>query len=76
MVKRGWSNKLIHETINNPFTKRVSNNKATGNIATVYYQRSGAYVVKDDITNEVIQISDRLDHDWLPDPSIINPYIP
>ena len=32
--------------------------------------------VKDNITNEVIQISNRLDPGWVPDATIVNPYKP
>ncbi|NJL12483.1 MAG: hypothetical protein HC913_05475 [Microscillaceae bacterium] len=76
MGRRGWTKELIHETVNNPFTTRVASNKATGNAATAYFQKNGSYIVKDNITNEVIQISNRLDSKWVPDATIINPYIP
>jgi hypothetical protein len=76
MGRRGWTKELIHETVNNPFTTRVASNRATGNAATAYFQKNGSYIVKDNITNEVIQISNRLDPKWVPDATIINPYIP
>ncbi len=76
MGRRGWTKELIHETVNNPFTTRVASNRATGNAATAYFQKNGSYIVKDNITNEIIQISNRLDPKWIPDATIINPYIP
>ncbi len=30
----------------------------------------------DDVTNEVVQISDRFDPEWNPDNTIIDPYMP
>ncbi|WP_205635929.1 colicin E5-related ribonuclease, partial [Algoriphagus antarcticus] len=76
MGSRGWTQELIHNTINNPFTTRVATNSATGNASTAFFQKNGSYVVKDDLTNQVIQISNRLDNKWIPDATIINPYIP
>jgi uncharacterized protein YjiK len=32
--------------------------------ATIYYSRRGGYVVVNDRTGEVIQVSDRLARDW------------
>ncbi|MBB1287395.1 hypothetical protein HRH25_23670, partial [Flavisolibacter sp. BT320] len=76
MVKRGWTKDLIHKTVNNPYTKRAATNKETGNAATAYFTKDGSYVVRDNITGQIIQVSDRLDPKWIPDPTIIKPYIP
>lgn len=76
MAGRGWTQELIHNTVNNPFTTRVATNRATGNAATAFFQKNGAYVVKDNVTNQVIQISNKLDPKWIPDATIINPFIP
>lgn len=76
MERRGWTRELIHETINNPFTTRVATNRATGNAATAYFEATGSYVVKDNVTNEIIQVSNRLDPNWIPDATITNLFIP
>jgi Colicin E5 ribonuclease domain len=76
MANRGWTKSLIHNTINNPFATRAATNRATGNAATAFFEKSGSYVVKDNVTNQVIQISNKLDSKWIPDATIINPYIP
>ena len=77
MNKRGWTEEMVEDTVRNPYTTRVSTNKATGNSATVYYNKSGSYVVIDDVTKEVVQISDNINPStWIPDPSIIDPYKP
>jgi hypothetical protein len=76
MGRRGWTKELIHQTVNNPHATRAATNRATGNVATAYFQKNGSYIVKDNITNEVIQISNRLDPNWIPDATIINPFIP
>ena len=77
MTKRGWTESTVRDTVSNPYTKRVSVNKATGNSATVYYNKSGGYVIIDDVTNAIVQVSDNINPStWAPDPSIVDPYLP
>lgn len=76
MEKRWWNMSSINETIENPFTTRSALNKATGNPATAYYNQDGSYAVRDNLTREVIQISDKSKPGWIPDSTIINPYTP
>ena len=76
MQGRGWTQDSVRNTVNTPHTTRQSTNMATGNSATVYYNRDGSYVVVDNRTNAVLQVSDRFDQYWMPDKNIINPYIP
>lgn len=60
-----------------PYTTRASINKATGNAATVFYTQKGSYVIVDDVTKVIVQVSDNINPStWVPDMSIINPYIP
>jgi len=67
---------LIKRTIESPYTIRKATNKKTGNNAIAFYMKDGSYVVRDNVTLEVIQLSNRFDPKWVPDPSIINPYYP
>ncbi|SFO39145.1 RHS repeat-associated core domain-containing protein [Paenimyroides ummariense] len=76
MERRGWTKESIHETVNNAYTTRGATNRATGNRATAYFRKDGSYIVRDNVTNEVIQVSNRLDPKWIPDATITNPYIP
>jgi hypothetical protein len=77
MTQRGWTESTVSDTVSNPYTTRVSTNKATGNSATVYYNQAGGYVIIDDTTKAVVQVSDNINPStWIPDPSIINPYKP
>lgn len=55
-----------------PYITRSAKNKANGNPATAYYGADNSYVVVDDITHEVIQISD-LTREWFPDSTIVDP---
>lgn len=77
MDQRGWTRDSVKETVNNPYTTRTSVNKATGNSATVYYNQQGGYVIVDDTTKAIVQISDNINPStWIPDPGIVNPYTP
>ena len=77
MEKRGWTKDTVKDTVNNPHTTRKSTYKANGNSATVYYKENGAYVVVDDVTKEVVQVSDNINPSaWTPDSGIIDPYKP
>ncbi len=65
----------------NPYTTRVSVNRTVTpfNPATAYYDIVGNYVVVDDITKQVVQITDKVDvanKYWKPDLDIVNPYLP
>lgn len=77
MVKRGWTEASIEETTTKPFTTRTAINKANGNPATVFYKQDGSYVSVDNITRNVIQISDSNNPgSWIPDSTIVDPYKP
>jgi hypothetical protein len=76
MNARGWTEETVKKTVSNPFTTRSSTNLSNNNPATAYFNKDGSYVVVDDITKEVMQISNKLDPKWIPDSNIIDPYIP
>lgn len=75
MKKRGWDEQSVRNTVSNPYTTRKSLNKQNGNTpATAYYNKDTSYVVVDDTSKNLVQISDRTKPDWKPDPNIVNPY--
>ena len=76
LTKRGWTWNSAQDVVGNPYTTREAVNKATGNSATVFYNKSGDYVVRDNVTGELVQTSKFGDVNWIPDSSIINPYKP
>ena len=49
---------------------RKALNKATGNVATAYFTSSGAYVVIDNVTKEIVQLSNINDSNWVVDATI------
>jgi len=79
---RGWTRNSINQLVNSPYATRTATNKATGNTATAYIRPDGHYVLRDNVTGELVQISDtRLSvgmevGQWRPDSSIVNPVIP
>ena len=48
--------------------------RANGNPTTAYAHDAGDYVVRDDVTGNLVQISDRSDPNRVPDSSITGPY--
>ncbi len=91
LTQRGWSRGSINSLVNNPFTTRAATNRATGNAATnratgnaatAFFRADGHYVVRDNITGELVQMSEtRLTvgtgaGQWAPDSTIVNPFIP
>lgn len=76
MEGRGWTQQDIDKLYGNPFTTRAAANKANGNPATAYYDEQGNYVSVDNVTKQVIQVSNKNDPEWYPDSSIQDPYIP
>ena len=76
MTQRGWTQDSVRHTIDNPHTTRNATNRATGNQATVFYNKDGSHVIIDNVTRQVVQVSDRFDIFWVPDQSIVYPFMP
>ena len=76
MAQRGWTQEMVMGVVVSPYVTCQSINNATGNPATAYYDEDGNYVVIDDYTKEVVQVSNRNDSNWIPDKNIVNPYTP
>lgn len=68
-----WSENLVDETINRPHRRvqtRDTRYKADGSgqrhddPATAYIRTDGSYVVRNNMTGDIVQVSDRNDPDW------------
>jgi hypothetical protein len=73
--ERGWTPESIREvTSGEPAGEAVDNTGGkTGQLgepASVYGSKEGGYVVVNDQTGEVVQVSDKNDAGWQPDPRI------
>ena len=72
MAKRGWDRSTIDKTIANPsrtVKTRDTRHKPDGgernnDPATAYINSDGSYVVRNDRTGDIVQISDRVDSGW------------
>jgi RHS repeat-associated protein len=71
MAGRGWTTDSIKNVINTATKIYQSTNMANENPSTCYYISNNCYVIVDNITKTVIQISNRLDPNWVPDSRII-----
>lgn len=76
LPKRGWTQRRVQSVTDRPVHTSPALNRATGNKATAFFDKNGAYVVRENATGDIIQISNRLDPKWVPDPTITNPFIP
>lgn len=72
MEKRGWTVQEIENVLSNPAQKIATRDRrhlpggATHNQpATAYLQADGHYAIRNDITGDIVQISDRFDPNWI-----------
>lgn len=65
---RGWTEQQVQEVVARPpIGTSMDNRGGRNDPASVYGSRSGGYVVVNDITGQVVQISDRTNPAWIPD---------
>ncbi len=76
LPQRGWTQTRVQSVIDSPYHTSPAVNKANLNPATAFFDSNGSYIVRDNVTGNVLQVSNRLDLGWIPDPTIVNPYIP
>ena len=70
--KRGWTKTLVDDAVANPArtvvtrdTRHLPGGGRMDDAATAYYGRNGGYVVRNDQTGDIVQVSDRLDSRWV-----------
>lgn len=77
MTGKGWTVDLVRNTVERPYMVRNRINRATGNPATIFYMRNMSYVIVDDVTKMIVQLSDNKNPTaWIPDLSIAGTQIP
>lgn len=67
-AERGWLIDDIQNLVSNPALTRTNPsllNRANGNVVTYYYRADGHYVVIDNITGEIVQVSNQFDSNWI-----------
>lgn len=72
MTKRGWTNDMIDDTLNNPERtvqtvdyRHLEDGSIENDPATAYYYQKGGYVVRNDLTGDIVQVSNRNDPNWI-----------
>jgi len=56
---RGWTPESINATVNSPTKTGSTINHATGNPATAYFNEAGHYVVRDNVSGDLVQMSNQ-----------------
>jgi filamentous hemagglutinin len=71
MPRRGWTVERIEDTLNNPYDivsvrdkRYYPSGSRIDDPATVYIRVDGSYVVRNDQTGDIVQISDCHNPDW------------
>ncbi|WP_246118837.1 colicin E5-related ribonuclease, partial [Alkalibacillus haloalkaliphilus] len=73
MNNRGWNDNLIQNTLQNPHRTQVTRDTRyrpdgtrNNDPATAYIRDDGSYVVRNDRTGDIVQVSKRNDPNWVP----------
>jgi RHS repeat-associated protein len=71
LARRGWTKRLVEATIKKPArtaktrdTRHLPGGGRMNDPATVYYSPRGGYVIRNDRTGDIVQVSDRTRRDW------------
>jgi RHS repeat-associated protein len=59
MAKRGWTEAMVRGTVRNPVGVARGLEAATGQATTYFFRAEGSFVVRNDATRVIIQVSDR-----------------
>jgi hypothetical protein len=72
LTERGWTKALVQSTIDNPIrtaprrdTRHLPGGSRMNEPATAYYGKRGGYVVRNNRTGDIVQVSDRTNSSWL-----------
>jgi len=72
MAKRGWSKESIDVTVSRPYrtaptkdTRFNADGTRNNSPATAYVNKDGSYVVRNNATGDIVQISNRNDPNWI-----------
>lgn len=73
--KRGWDKTSVESTVNKPArtqeaqdTRNLPDGSKMNDSATVYFDKEGNYVVVNDKTGDIVQVSNKNDPNWQPPP--------
>jgi hypothetical protein len=71
LSKRGWTKDFVQKTIDKPAktvgwkdTRHLPGGGRLNDPATAFYSKRGGYVVRNDRTGDIVQVSNRMDKNW------------
>jgi hypothetical protein len=71
LESRGWTKESVNDTISDPDrtvptrdTRHLPGGGRMDDPATAFINADGSYVVRNDVTGDIVQVSDRFDPDW------------
>ena len=72
IAKRGWTKAEIQQTILYPADtapakdlRHIAGGGVMNDPATVYYRKDGNYVIRNNVTGDIVQVSDTHDPNWI-----------
>lgn len=71
MQNRGWTPELAQRVYERPARLGRAVNRANQQAATAFFLPDASYLIVEDATGDVVQISNRNDPLWMPDASIV-----
>lgn len=70
VARRGWTADAIGRAIRRPVATGRTVDRATGQPATAYFVSHNQYVVRNDVTGQIVQVSDLRNPNWMVDRAI------
>ena len=68
---RGWTKQEVRDAVDAPpIGTSTDHTRGRAEPATVYGSKYGGYVIVNDMTRHVVQVSDKTDPGWIPDSRI------
>jgi hypothetical protein len=72
LQKRGWTEEMVKSVRQNPSrtvqtrdTRYNPDGTQNDEPATIYFQNDRQYIICNDLTGDIVQISNRYDDDWI-----------
>ena len=72
LARRGWTEAIVRQTILYPArraptqdTRFLGHGLRENSPATVFYRGDGHYVVRNDVTGDIVQVSNTRDPNWI-----------
>ncbi len=71
LAKRGWTKDSVDDAVSNPQktiptrdVRHLPDGRINDEPATAFFSKEGGYVVRNDLSGDIVQVSNRLDPNW------------